>query len=885
MQSPKRFELPPLHMSLEAEQPESPRVITQRVDFEKTDIPSQSKLLDALVAIHDDCQVWSLDQKVPEPVKCFLRDNEQVVKEIKASRLRPIQFREVVLMLTPDGKHVAMKTLSKQYLLRRKDQTCFMEERDVLVAGRDQWWMPRLEAALQDEEHLHLVMDFAPGGDLLGLLERQDAATISEDHARFYIAELIVALDALHSFGFVHRDIKPGNILITAHGHIQLTDYGSCARITSNGRVASSVTVGTPDYISPEVLQAQEMTTSLSPAYGRECDWWSVGVLLYECLYGDPPFAADSLPETYNRIMNSNKYLDFPNNSSISEAAKDLISKLLRPRNARLGRQGVQEIQNHPFFANIDWNSILEMDPPFKPKLKHLGDAKYFEDAIDGDDLPPDPTLPMVALSPRLRPSDFQGIHLPFIGYTFVCEDENTKTKETERQEAQASIELQTTIKAQEETINNLKQQLAAFAGERQRLEHQMQQITAEAVIEQNRLLAELKVITGQFRQLVDMAHQIFHNANEAELRTDKRVGDLQRDRLSLISQLEWANSERDAAVKAAAQTATRLIALDNENNTLLDALTAARHQTQVLIEDRDFILAELKEIQNNQQLSNSKPNRLEQQQQPGQSVLNPGMTQLRSAIDMAAMDRVRLEERVMWLESAVRTHIAASDAKESTRLIQTLRNHPSKQPHSCNRIDENKEESFHDCMEDSIAFLETFYQEVDDNSSTINETNNTAIITPTAMRKTRNARNRPTSIRLTWIRDDFDLMPPGQQFNDIKVNQKGNSIQRTPSTATNTAMQARRAWVRNKSAPLVAVQTAADGDIMQPSAIASIQSPILAKNALTSLSIAALTLANNEDVIIADSIAESTQSKTDTVAQQIENEDMADPAWGCRMS
>jgi serine/threonine protein kinase len=193
----------------------------------------------------------------------------------------------------------AMKTLNKLYTLRQKEQAFFMEERDVLVHSMQSKWMPKLHAAFQDEENVFLVMEFVSGGDLFSLLARQEVPILEEDAAKFYMAELVLAVEELHSMGYVHRDLKPSNILIDSNGHVKLADFGSCIKLDEQGQVTSTVPVGTCDYISPEVLQAREGNTS----YGKECDWWSIGILLHEILYGDPPFYSDTIAETYGKIM------------------------------------------------------------------------------------------------------------------------------------------------------------------------------------------------------------------------------------------------------------------------------------------------------------------------------------------------------------------------------------------------------------------------------------------------------------------------------------------------------------------------------------------------------------------------------------------------------
>ncbi|KAM4722098.1 serine/threonine-protein kinase MRCK gamma [Rhinophrynus dorsalis] len=306
------------------------------------------------------------------------------------------------------GKVFAMKILHKWEMLKRAETACFREERDVLVKG-DTQWIPSLHYAFHDDNYLYLVMDYYVGGDLLTLLSKFEDR-LPEDMARFYLAEMVLAIDSIHQLKYVHRDIKPDNVLIDMNGHIRLADFGSCLKMRPDGMVESSVAVGTPDYISPEILQAMEDGKG---KYGSKCDWWSLGVSMYELLFGETPFYAESLVETYGKIMNHEEHLQFPSDiHDVSDHAKDLIQRLICRQEERLGRGGIADFKKHPFFKGVDWDNIRRTVPPYIPEVDSPADTSNFD--VDDENLKNSETLP-----PNNQ-NGFSAHLLPFVGFTFT---------------------------------------------------------------------------------------------------------------------------------------------------------------------------------------------------------------------------------------------------------------------------------------------------------------------------------------------------------------------------------------------------------------------------------------------------------------------------------
>ncbi|XP_034938316.1 serine/threonine-protein kinase Warts [Chelonus insularis] len=352
----------------------------------------------------------------------YIRLKRAKMDKTMFTKIKPIgvgAFGEVTLVRKLDtNQFYAMKTLRKADVLNRNQVAHVKAERDIL-AEADNEWVVKLYYSFQDKDNLYFVMDYIPGGDLMSLLIKY--GIFKEPLARFYIAELTCAVESVHKMGFIHRDIKPDNILIDRDGHIKLTDFGLCTgfRWTHNSkyyqqnghgkqdsmdpaddwnnecrciqlkplerrrhrehqRCLAHSLVGTPNYIAPEVLQRT--------GYTQLCDWWSVGVILYEMLVGSPPFLANSPAETQYKVINWETTLHIPKQANLSPEGKDLILKLCVGADRRLGKNA-DEVKSHPFFESIDFEKGLRRQvAPHIPRIQYPTDTSNF-DPVDPDKL------------------------------------------------------------------------------------------------------------------------------------------------------------------------------------------------------------------------------------------------------------------------------------------------------------------------------------------------------------------------------------------------------------------------------------------------------------------------------------------------------------------
>lgn len=254
-----------------------------------------------------------------------------------------------IVQHTMTSKIFALKRLNKDKIKKNPNTALYNNERNCMIETRNSKYLLSLHKAFQSRSHCYFLMDFVIGGDLLSLLAKLDI--LDESYIRFYTAELILALKELRSLGYLHRDIKPDNILITNTGHIKLGDFGSCIK-TINGTVKSGVSVGTPDYISPEVLNSVNHENE----YGYEVDVWSLGVVVYEMVNGKTPFYSHSLVETYRKITE----VDYKHERG-TESLKNLISAMVVRKEERAT---LDDLISHEYFKNTNFECL---EAPYIP--------------------------------------------------------------------------------------------------------------------------------------------------------------------------------------------------------------------------------------------------------------------------------------------------------------------------------------------------------------------------------------------------------------------------------------------------------------------------------------------------------------------------------------
>ncbi|CDW55491.1 serine:threonine protein kinase LATS1 [Trichuris trichiura] len=358
------------------------------------------------------CQMRKL---LTQKESCYLRLRRQRMDASMFEKIKTIgigAFGEVALVRKKDTETLfAMKVLRKFDVIKKNQAAHVKAERDILSEA-DNEWVVKLYYSFQDKDCLFFIMEYIPGGDMMALLIKK--GLFEEQLAKFYVAELVCAIHSVHKLGFIHRDIKPDNILIDRNGHIKLTDFGLCTGLRwthdwkyyaeqpllhghkqedsfdllqqvepqynhkvldyrhRKQRCKAHSLVGTPNYIAPEVL--------LRIGHTQLCDWWSVGVIFYEMVVGHPPFLANTPEETQAKVIHWRSSLHIPKGANLSEAATDLILQLCCGPENRLGKdKEAADIKRHPFFQGIDWENLRNVKAPYRPEILHATDTSNFD--------------------------------------------------------------------------------------------------------------------------------------------------------------------------------------------------------------------------------------------------------------------------------------------------------------------------------------------------------------------------------------------------------------------------------------------------------------------------------------------------------------------------
>ncbi|KAI0089924.1 AGC/NDR protein kinase [Irpex rosettiformis] len=354
---------------------------------------------------------------------------ERVLLRKRRAKLRLDQFHiiaqvgqggygEVFLARKRDSSEVcALKKMRKSTLHKMDEIRHVLVERDILTATRTPW-LVRLLYAFQDTSHVYLAMEYVPGGDFRTLMN--NSGVLKEEYARFYIAEMFMAVNELHKLGYIHRDLKPENFLVDGTGHVKLTDFGLATgalhptrieslkikldkakdnavvtrstlerrsnfqkMIKADPRYADSI-VGSPDYMAPEVLRAKPYTYSV--------DYWSLGCILFEFLAGFPPFTGETAEETWTNLKKWTTVLARPHYDklddqifNLTDVAWDAITRLIAHASIRYST--LEQVCRHPFFRGIKWDILRHTEAPFVPQLESEEDTMYYDDFTNEEDM------------------------------------------------------------------------------------------------------------------------------------------------------------------------------------------------------------------------------------------------------------------------------------------------------------------------------------------------------------------------------------------------------------------------------------------------------------------------------------------------------------------
>uniref|UniRef100_A0A5F8GA82 Rho-associated protein kinase 1 n=1 Tax=Monodelphis domestica TaxID=13616 RepID=A0A5F8GA82_MONDO len=515
--------------------------------FEKID----NLLWDPKSEVNSDCLLDGLDALVYDLDFPALRKNKNIdnflskykdtISKIRDLRMKAEDyevvkvigrgaFGEVQLVRHKSTRKVyAMKLLSKFEMIKRSDSAFFWEERDIMAFANSPW-VVQLYYAFQDDRYLYMVMEYMPGGDLVNLMSNYD---VPEKWARFYTAEVVLALDAIHSMGFIHRDVKPDNMLLDKSGHLKLADFGTCMKMN------------------------KVKNTFISLLYiGKKCS-----------------LAEDSLVGTYSKIMSHKNSLTFPDDNDISKEAKNLICAFLTDREVRLGRNGVEEIKRHLFFKNDQWawETLRDTVAPVVPDLSSDIDTSNFDDLEE--DKGDEETFPV--------PKAFVGNQLPFVGFTYYSNRRYLSVSSVNPNDNRTATSVD---KSLQESLQNTIYKLEEQLHNEIQLKDEMEQKCRTSNIKLDKIMKELDEEGNQRKNLESTVSQIEkekmllqHRVNEyqrkIEQENEKRrnieneVSTLkdQLDDLKKISQNSQLTNEKMAQLQKQLEDANDLLRTESD--------------------------------------------------------------------------------------------------------------------------------------------------------------------------------------------------------------------------------------------------------------------------------------------------------------------------------
>ncbi|KAJ6805099.1 phototropin-2-like [Iris pallida] len=363
------------------------KTTAENVDEAVRELPDANSRPEDLWAIHSQTVFPKPHKKNNSSwlaIEKIIRKGEQIgLKHFKP--VRPLGCGDTgsvhLVELQGTGELFAMKAMDKSVMLNRNKVHRACVEREI-YSMLDHPFLPTLYTSFQTTTHVCLITDFCSGGELFALLERQPMKIFKEEAARFYAAEVVIALEYLHCLGIIYRDLKPENILLRKDGHVVLTDFDLSFLTSSKPQVTypelptrrkksghrpppiflaepstqSNSFVGTEEYIAPEIITGAGHSSAI--------DWWALGILLYEMLYGRTPFRGKNRQKTFSNILH--KDLTFPSSIPVSLMGRQLMNGLLHrdPANRIGSKSGANEIKEHPFFRDINWPLIQCMPPP-----------------------------------------------------------------------------------------------------------------------------------------------------------------------------------------------------------------------------------------------------------------------------------------------------------------------------------------------------------------------------------------------------------------------------------------------------------------------------------------------------------------------------------------